>query len=85
MLPRTEISRLLVQSICSRESPSDVIRVLTERSASLETTVGALYNAAAVLDTFPVGLSEMWLDEILGVATEVYLYVHSLLPILRLW
>ncbi|KAI0345167.1 hypothetical protein BDW22DRAFT_1390553 [Trametopsis cervina] len=70
---RSEMSRLLAQAIYTRKSPSDVIHALAEHSTSLETVVNTLYSAAAVLESNTVGLGEMWAEEILGVATEVYL------------
>ena len=43
---------------------------------SHETITNTLYSAASVLDANAMGLNEMWLDEILGVATEVYMYAY---------
>ncbi|KAI0810964.1 hypothetical protein BC629DRAFT_1589705 [Irpex lacteus] len=60
-------------SYMHKKSPSDVIHTLTNKSVSLETVTHTLLSAASVLEAHPVGLSELWIVEILGVATEVYL------------
>ncbi|KAI0689786.1 hypothetical protein BC835DRAFT_1367462 [Cytidiella melzeri] len=70
---RSDLSCILAQAIFTRMSPSDVIHALTNNSVPLETVTSTLLSAASVLEVNPVGLSELWIDEILGVATEVYL------------
>ena len=72
---RSDLSRALAQAICARKSPSDVIHALTHKSVSLETVTNTLFVASGVLEANPVGLNEIWIGEILGVATEVYLCV----------
>lgn len=62
----------------SRESPSDIIHILSQPSTSLQSVVAALYHTLCTLAANAHGLAEMWLIEMLGVITEVYLYVSHL-------
>lgn len=70
---RTYHIRLLTQAICARNSPSDIIHVLAASNVTLDTVASTLYGAFSVLEASGVGLSDMWVEEILGVVTEVYL------------
>ena len=69
-MQRSELSRTLVAAIYSKKSPSDVIHVLTRLSAETATTV--LYEAAAIFETYPYGMPQVWIDEFLGIVTELY-------------
>lgn len=72
-LHRSELTRSLAASILSRKSPSDVIHALSAHSLSLDIVAQTLYDTLSVLETYPNGLHDMWLDQILGVVTEIYL------------
>ncbi|THH26462.1 hypothetical protein EUX98_g7717 [Antrodiella citrinella] len=71
--PKGDLSRALCLALMSRESPSDIIHVLTLPSTSLHNAVTTLYNTLCILAANANGLAEMWLVEMLGVITEVYL------------
>ncbi len=71
---RSDISRVLVCAICSRNSPSDIIHALVALTTPIEIVTVALYGALAILDAHSFGLHDMWKNEIMGIATEVYLY-----------
>lgn len=47
--------------------------------------VSTLHGALAILEAHPFGLSECWLDDVLGIVVEVYLYVWSLFVIFLGW
>lgn len=38
----------------------------------LDTVFNTLYGALSILETHSFGHRDMWIDEILGVATEIY-------------
>lgn len=71
------LSTLLVSAIRSRNSPSDVIHILSSPALSVDTAVDTMCHALAMLNKESTGLSEIWIAEVLGVATEVYRYVSS--------
>ncbi|PSR77354.1 hypothetical protein PHLCEN_2v7955, partial [Hermanssonia centrifuga] len=70
---RSDISRVLVCAICSRNSPSDIIHALVTLTTPIEVVTTTLYGALAILDAHSFGLHDMWKNEIMGIATEVYL------------
>ena len=59
-------------AIRARYSPSDVIHALAMPSLPPDVTVNTLYHALTTLEADSFGLVEMWIGELLGVATEVY-------------
>lgn len=67
-----DLARQLVRAIRSRNSPSDVVHALSMPTFPLEVAVNTLYNAFAIMEGDSNGLVEMWISELLGVATEVY-------------
>ena len=67
-----DLSKLLVASIRSRYSPSDVIHALAMPSLPTEVTVNTLFQTLAIMDADSNGLPNMWTAEIIGVAAEVY-------------
>jgi len=72
-IPKGDLSRSLSLALMSRESPSDIIHVLSLPSTSMTSAVTTLYNTWCLLAANANGLAEMWLVEMLGVITEVYL------------
>ena len=67
-----DLSRHLVAAIRARYSPSDVIHALAMPSLPPDVTVNTLYHALTTLEADSFGLVDMWIAELLGVATEVY-------------
>ncbi|EIW60130.1 uncharacterized protein TRAVEDRAFT_120124 [Trametes versicolor FP-101664 SS1] len=67
-----DLARQLVGAIRSRNSPSDVVHALSMPTIPLEVAVNTLYNTFANMESDSNGLVEMWISELLGVATEVY-------------
>ena len=70
---RNDLARSLVSAILSRKSPSDVVHALSAHVASMDVVLSTLSNSLTILETYSASLSDMWLEEILGVAAEVYL------------
>ncbi|KAL6305250.1 hypothetical protein BKA93DRAFT_845915 [Sparassis latifolia] len=68
-----ELPSCIVASIRSRKSPSDIIHSLSTSLASVDMLSSTLHGAASILDSDSFGLSEMWLKDTFGIATEVYL------------
>lgn len=70
---RDELSKALCAAIYGRRSPSDVIHSLTLATTPYQTAVNTVYGALTILETNTFGLTGMWMDEIIGTITEVYL------------
>lgn len=73
--PKNELSKALCTAIYGRKSPSDVIHTLTLSTTPYQFVVSTLYGALSIMEASTFGLPGMWMDEMLGVITEVYLYV----------
>ena len=67
------MARAIVLSILSRTSPSDVIHALTIPTTPLDDVLKTLYNSLRILENHAFGMQELWIEEVLGIATEVYL------------
>ncbi|TBU35719.1 hypothetical protein BD311DRAFT_783359 [Dichomitus squalens] len=67
-----DLSRHLVAAIRAHYSPSDVIHALAMPTLPTEVTVNTLYHALTTMEADSYGLMDMWVGELLGVATEVY-------------
>ncbi|TCD64663.1 60S ribosomal protein L7 [Steccherinum ochraceum] len=72
-VPKGDLSRALCLALMSRESPSDIIHILSLPSTSLPTAATTIYHTLCTLAANANGLAEIWLIEVLGVITEVYL------------
>jgi hypothetical protein len=70
---RSDLARSLISAIYSRRSPSDIIHALGKPVVSLETVVSVLLETASTLEASSFGLKVVWMEELLGVVTEVYL------------
>ena len=73
-----DLSKLLVTSIRSRHSPSDVIHALAMPSLPLEASVNTLSQALSIMETNAFGLPDLWTAEIIGIAAELYRFDSSL-------
>ncbi|KAI0082625.1 hypothetical protein K474DRAFT_1654738 [Panus rudis PR-1116 ss-1] len=67
-----EYYKSLSAAIYSRNSPSDLVHTLIRLPGPPNVVSNVLYNVISILESNSFGLSEMWLEEILGLATEIY-------------
>ena len=72
-LSRNDLSCALVSSILSRKSPSDIVHALATQVNSMEAVLTTLYSSLNILEAYSPNLQDMWIEEMLGIATEVYL------------
>ncbi|KAJ3537580.1 hypothetical protein NM688_g6664 [Phlebia brevispora] len=71
--PKNDLSRAVVTSILSRKSPSDVIHALIMPSTPLDEVLNTLYNSLRILEAHSFGQYDMWIEDMLGIITEIYL------------
>ena len=70
---KSDFARAIIAAIYSRKSPSDVIHALTTPAISPETVVSVLLETLHTIETNPYGLAIGWIEDFMGVVTEVYL------------
>ncbi|KZT28426.1 hypothetical protein NEOLEDRAFT_1058289 [Neolentinus lepideus HHB14362 ss-1] len=68
----THISRLLLVSVYSQRTPSDITYLLSLPSTPLPELEEAIYATLSTFHNIDDGLWDTWLEEILGVAMESY-------------
>jgi len=72
-LPSAGLSSLIATAIYSRKSPSDAVHSLSLSTAPNDIIINTLYDALLLLQRSSNGLTEVWIDEIVAVAAEIYL------------
>ncbi|KZT09518.1 uncharacterized protein LAESUDRAFT_508521 [Laetiporus sulphureus 93-53] len=70
---RMDLACAIASAIRARTSPSDIIHLLSLPSITTEIVANTLKKVLSLLQKGPNGQFELWADEVLGVATEVYL------------